>query len=281
VKVSRQFNISTNPFNRSPISRDVFEKLSRLPVNGVEVYCNSAHFDPLDVARLKDVVLWSGETGLPIAGMHLSAGPFDAADENERQAVVERAVKQVYAAEQVGCEYGVFHPGADVRENCEEQLAIACRSIDEVMSQLTATNVKLTIENTHPQHVGGKISDIRTLMNHIPAERGGWCFDTAHANMGEEGSIAFLDSLGERIVTTHLHDNPGYPAYEDPHFPPGLGSIDWGILMPKLLAVYSGPITLECSHWNIEGDWDKFARHVERFIRRWQSWNEKTSAVFQ
>ena len=67
--------------------------------------------------------------------------------------------------------------------------------------------------------------------------------DTGHAHISASAGSETLDA-GARLRTTHVHDNDGR---QDVHFPPGMGSIDWGGWVTTLDAIdYRGPIVLEC-----------------------------------
>ena len=268
--MARSFNISTNPFSRTTINRNVFLQLRCLPISGVEIYSNKVHFDPSNHRQRDDVVQWCREAGWNIVSLHLSECPFDAEQVSARREAVARAVEQAQAAVQMGCSYVVCHPGSDVRQDREEQLELATESFSELVRNIIGLPLRLAIENTHPHHIGGVTADMQRLLRDMPAEKVGWCFDTGHAHMGREGCEGFLEQFRAYLVAVHLHDNPGPERYEDSHLPPGMGTIDWDILMPKLLSVFDGPIILESSHWNMGMDWREFTKRVCEFIARWK-----------
>jgi sugar phosphate isomerase/epimerase len=47
----------------------------------------------------------------------------------------------------------------------------------------------------------------------------------------DEGLAAALETLGDMVVTAHVHDNHGF---KDEHLPPFEGDIDWKSVLPKL-----------------------------------------------
>lgn len=71
-----------------------------------------------------------------------------------------------------------------------------------------------------------------------------FCFDSGHANC--YGSCASVLSLfGDKIVTTHFHDNNGI---KDFHQIVEDGNIDWGDIIQKLdFLNYQGSINFECN----------------------------------
>ena len=57
-------------------------------------------------------------------------------------------------------------------------------------------------------------------------------FDSGHGNIGGMG-LEHLDSVKERLISLHLHDNNGF---DDQHNPIFSGTINWG----KLARIVSG-----------------------------------------
>lgn len=63
------------------------------------------------------------------------------------------------------------------------------------------------------------------LLDRLPADSLGVCFDTGHWNVRPEGTIHdAVTRFGSRIVHMHLSDNPGWC---DGHQPPGQGTFPW------------------------------------------------------
>jgi sugar phosphate isomerase/epimerase len=56
------------------------------------------------------------------------------------------------------------------------------------------------------------------------------CFDSGHAHL-DGGVNDAVELLGERIASTHLHDNAGT---KDEHLLPFEGKIEWGKLLGAL-----------------------------------------------
>ena len=66
----------------------------------------------------------------------------------------------------------------------------------------------------------------------------GFCFDSGHASAFTPGSDP-LALFGHRLVTTHLSDNLS-PEAGDLHLRPGLGTVDFSSLIPRILALKPG-----------------------------------------
>ena len=115
-----------------------------------------------------------------------------------------------------------------------------------------ALDVTICLENL--QRIGSHVDDLLGYFGKYPSKNLGACFDAGHANIMENGmnfptcsGRASFDELGvpvqwehdvlgrllPYVVNCHLHDNDGTA---DQHRLPGLGTIDWGKLVPKLLS---------------------------------------------
>ena len=69
----------------------------------------------------------------------------------------------------------------------------------------------------------------------------GFCWDTGHDRCYPHNTD-FLEAYGDRLIMTHLNDNLGvrdpggvYSKYDDLHFLPGDGNIDWEAAIKKLM----------------------------------------------
>ena len=67
-----------------------------------------------------------------------------------------------------------------------------------------------------------------------------------HGHTARVGQKNSLETLGSRLVCTHIHDNFGD---DDQHLIPTFGEIEWDKTMPILKDIgYSGPLTLEVNY---------------------------------
>ena len=71
----------------------------------------------------------------------------------------------------------------------------------------------------------------------------GATWDFGHAHMTKLDQPASIKTMGSRLYTTHIHDNP---HNDDSHLPPFDGTIDWESAMGALREIgYRGPLTME------------------------------------
>jgi sugar phosphate isomerase/epimerase len=90
---------------------------------------------------------------------------------------------------------------------------------------------------------GPRLGDLRAIVVEIDRPEVGLALDTGHAHLTASPAEETL-AAGDRLWTTHVHDNDGR---QDTHEPPGSGSIDWGSWVGSLDEVgYEGPVMLEC-----------------------------------
>ena len=76
------------------------------------------------------------------------------------------------------------------------------------------------------------------------------CYDTGHEYQSGE-SFKILESLGNRLVTMHVHDNHG--GYDE-HLLPYEGTIDWSMFASIMKKIdYSGNLLLEAIKTDEDG----------------------------
>lgn len=112
------------------------------------------------------------------------------------------------------------------------------KSLDELEDFCVARAVRIAVENRPHDQFNG----ISELLSGRGPEFIGLCYDSGHGNIGGEG-LQHLDSVKERLISVHLHDNDGLA---DQHKPIFTGTVDWEELA-RLLAEspYRKFLTLE------------------------------------
>ncbi|HET6350851.1 MAG TPA: sugar phosphate isomerase/epimerase family protein [Coriobacteriia bacterium] len=102
------------------------------------------------------------------------------------------------------------------------------KSLDELEEYCTARSVKIAVEN----RANDKFIGIRELFSEYESTFLGLCYDTGHGNIGGMG-LRHLDSVKERLISLHLHDNDGTA---DQHKPVFSGTVDWAELVRTVAA---------------------------------------------
>ncbi|MCZ7585081.1 MAG: sugar phosphate isomerase/epimerase [Deltaproteobacteria bacterium] len=117
-----------------------------------------------------------------------------------------------------------------------------------VLEDAEARGVKLALENIMtPLSRSAALADIIDRVGHRHL---GACLDTGHANVNET-TLGAIDTLGPRILTTHLHDNHGG---DDEHLLPGEGTLDWTLIADALAKLPSKPHLMLELRWPQAGD---------------------------
>lgn len=107
-----------------------------------------------------------------------------------------------------------------------------------VLEEAEKQGVNIALENTRFLNYN------RYLYEHCPSERLRFCFDCGHARCFTPGEDP-LGMFGDRLVTTHLHDNDGTA---DQHRRPGLGTADWDEILGRLKMYPGVSLNLETEY---------------------------------
>lgn len=214
--------------------------------------CNSVFFKYGDNAfknYFKSFGECAQENGVEIFQMHglwprNADGDLDKADIDE-----ELYIKQLLAAEYMGCKRFVMHPcmpyGWGEEEIKERAFIETVKTINKLLPYAKKAGVIICVENM-PFKKGHSFSDIgelKKLIRTINDENVKACFDTGHGNCTQEDIYDCITTLGEDLETLHVHDDI---ACQDRHLIPFQGVIDWGKFIKGLKEIeYKGCISLE------------------------------------
>jgi len=144
--------------------------------------------------------------------------------------------KELYAAEELGVEYVVFHPGAHTGSGRENGIATITSAVDDLD---IPDSVTLLFENTAGKGttLGKSFGELREMIEGTSQDNVGVCIDTCHAHAAgyelseEEGFKDLLqeikNDLGlENVKVLHLNDSKDEKGSEkDNHEHIGEGNI--------------------------------------------------------
>ena len=118
-----------------------------------------------------------------------------------------------------------------------EGLLSVCEALGPIAAR---TGVVFALENVLP----GPATDlVRQALPHLNPRHFGFCYDSAHDQIGGPRPFDLLDELRDRAVAVHLSDR--VREFVD-HVLPGEGFIDWEALAGHLRALsLAGPLLLE------------------------------------
>lgn len=126
-------------------------------------------------------------------------------------------------------------------------------------------NVRIALENVDEPH--GSLDELPRLIRLAGSEYLGFCLDSGHAHCLGIDPVRFVNALGDKLLTTHFHDNRGLPKERgvkgDEHLPPGFGTTDWRELIAALAdANYAHAVNFESGPWPDMDEKEGFAAAI-------------------
>ena len=182
---------------------------------------------------------WGGQS---IAAPRVDLGSID---DRTRLASLDDIRHCIDWTRQAGGRHLVIHPGglSDPDEGATRSDALI-RSLIALADHASNPDFLLCVENMPPGvFPGSRMADLAAIVAEVDHPKVGLAVDTGHAHL-VSSAAAETRAAGDRLRTTHVHDNNGQ---QDVHLPPGHGTIDWAGWVAALDDVgYTGPIMLEC-----------------------------------
>lgn len=170
-------------------------------------------------------------------------------DESERSAACHLLAAYVESCAQQDVRLLVIHPNsyavaADLAE-WEKRNVQSAKSLTELGELATSLDVRLAVENqpTRQLRAGGKVNELRQLIESLGCDHLGLCVDTVHASYNGLDPVEEIRHAGSRLWAVHLADNE---PYKHLHAVPGEATLDWDQIMAALADCgYSGHYTME------------------------------------
>lgn len=207
-----------------------------------EVYVDRGaikNFHPSKVEETAEFLLKRGISfTLHAPYMDLNLG---ARDEDIRRISLKRVIDGINLALPFRPKVVVCHPGYfdyNYSFNYKVWMEHAYRSFSEIVELCEKHNLKVAIENVFERNP----DNIAELLEKLPRNIAGFCFDPGHANLFSEIEITeWLTPFSGRVFEVHLHDNHGKV---DEHLPIGDGNIPFDRIF-KILEKEKPVFTLE------------------------------------
>jgi sugar phosphate isomerase/epimerase len=243
--------LSTHLFLNQRLHTGMLELAAQSGAQAVEIFAARQHFDYTSREHVNELAAWFRSNPLQAWAMHAPLYPdremgragapavnllhpekarrIDAMDE------IKRALE---AADSIPFQNLVLHLGEQADSWSPRALEHALTALEHLGAFAHPMGVKLLVENlmsepTTPEHLI-EILQIGHLNNV------GICLDLGHAHI-TVGVAAAIATLGNRIVSVHVHDNHGL---KDEHLWPGDGAIDWPATILALKALAAPPATV-------------------------------------
>jgi len=179
--------------------------------------------------EIEQIQQWLSEYGLQLLDLHGSAGgekDWASPQEYQRLSGVELVRNRIEMTAELSADVVIMHVPHD-----PESVPIR-RSLDELEPFARERNVRIAIEN-------GSFEAIAELLGEYDPEYLGLCYDCGHGNIGAAAGLDHLESLKERLISVHLHDNDGTG---DQHQLLFMGTVDW----PRLARIMAQSAYTRC-----------------------------------
>jgi len=214
--------------------------------------------------EVDEIRKWLEKSGLKLLDLHASVGQeknWVSLREYERLSGLELVRNRIEMTGRLGADATILHiPGTPEGSEAVFRDALR-RSIDSLESFARARRVRIAVENDYNYNL------VHAVMKSVFAEYGpdflGLCYDSGHGNM-DGGGLDQLESLKDRLIAVHLHDNDGK---SDQHKLPFSGTVDW----PRLAKIIAGSSYGKCLNLEVtihgSGIGDERAFLAEAFER--------------
>jgi sugar phosphate isomerase/epimerase len=163
--------------------------------------------------EIEQIQKWLDEYGLKLLDLHGSDGKEKAwASPNEYQRLsgVELVKNRIEMTAYLSSDVVIMHVPSD-----PDSIPIR-KSLDALEPFARKHNIRIAVEN-------GNFEAMKKLFSEYAPEYLSLCYDCGHGNLRPDG-LDQLESLKERLVSVHLHDNDGSG---DQHKIPFSGTINW------------------------------------------------------
>jgi len=217
------------------LSREAFERAREAGIDCLEFPLGDRGLNPGRPEQIERIRRDMEAVALLPWALHADFGPkvdFGSHYPEARQAGIAMTLLGARLVADVGGSIVVIHPGAGETEDGErpERLRACRESLEMLLDRSSHLPVRFAVENMLPKHVGDCRAELSAILDDLPADRIGFCFDAGHARLSSEG-LEIARSMVGRVITVHLQDNVGEG---DAHLMPFDGTVDWQMVAHML-----------------------------------------------
>jgi sugar phosphate isomerase/epimerase len=230
--------LSTHLFVNHRLNTVWLDRISRLGVSAVEIFCARQHIDWRNRAQVNELGHWFRDSELKLWSLHAPmytddvwgrSGPqavitITESTKSKRIVMVDEIKRAIEIAEVIPFRYLIQHIGVAHEEFDESKFDAAFTAIEELGLFARQRGVELLLENIPNNLASAERLHYFTEATHLNT---GYCFDIGHAHIHKDGFEAAYDIMKERIRSTHLHDNDGERDIHLFPFESQGGTIDW------------------------------------------------------
>jgi sugar phosphate isomerase/epimerase len=227
ISISTTFNYDI------PIDEQIAH-IAQAGFSHVSLGANADHSGYLSASGRKRLKALVQQNGLSIDTVH---GPrMDLPDS------VPQLTALIEAADDLGAPVVVVHAGPFAFDEAElpTRLKAVLQTGRTVEPVARNRGIKVALENVLP---GPATQLVKTALDTLDPTCFGFCYDSAHDQIGGPKPLDLLASMGNKVFAVHFSDRVA--DFVD-HLPPGEGWIDWERMAATLRStVFTGPLLFE------------------------------------
>lgn len=266
--------LSTHLIANHRLTTAWLERVRKIGVNGVEIFCARQSFDYRDRAQIRELTHWFRDSELELFSLHAPmyrdevwgrSGPHAVIDITEpskpkRIDHVDEIKRAIEVAESIPFRFLVQHLGVPDQEWDERRIDPLFSSLEDLKVFAHQRGVTVLVENIPNGFSSAERLNLLMELTHLDL---GYCFDVGHANL-MEGIERAYEQMAPRIRSTHLHDNDGkgdlhWFPYSRPE-----ATVQWRRVM-QLLRRHQEELPLVLELREVEGMADPLGRVQEIF----------------
>ena len=252
-----KYGLSTRLFANERLTSRLLGRIFEAGFSEIEVFAARDHLDYHEPRYARDMGQWFSDFNVQLHSLHAPlcsepglgrrSGLMISVAHRERRLRIEsmdEIKRALEVAERAPFRYLVIHLGLEGEEYALDKFDAAFTSIEHLRIFAKERGVQLLLENTASEL--GNPARLIQFLNYTRLDDVGICFDAGHAHL-TGGASEGLDTLKERMVTAHLHDNHGE---KDEHLLPlavapgqaesGNRGIQWSELIEEISRAESG-----------------------------------------
>lgn len=211
-------------------------------------------FEKTDGSRY-ELIKCAFDNGLSVNTIHFPSTHADWLWREEfRKRYVREMIEALRDCARFGCENLVIHTTRKLITPPYNEAGL--EALSEAVRTAEKEGVNIAVENTRFPDYN------KYIYENLSSDRLTLCYDTGHEHCYTKG-FDVLSAFGERLSTTHIHDNNGE---EDQHHLIGEGNIDFGVIFRNLRAC-------NVKYYNLESYCNETSRYfgklsVGEFLKR-------------
>ncbi len=214
-----KYGLSTRLFAAERLTSRLLDRILEAGFSDIEVFAARDHLDYHEPNYARDMGQWFSDFNVQLHSLHAPlcsepgfgrrGGLMISVAYRERRLRIDsmdEIKRALEVAERAPFRYLVLHLGLEGEEYALDKFDAAFTSIEHLRIFAKERGVKLLLENTASE-LGNPVRLIEFL-DYTRLDDVGICFDAGHAHL-TGGASEGLQTLKDRMITAHLHDNRG------------------------------------------------------------------------